>query len=109
MPRIHPAVTVAFVTGVHFVVSVLLLLYVFGTGMARFDTGAAASFKESLAGWTFTVLSFPLLMVLERIPPARFPGLWGYVPFLLNASVWGVAAGLVHWRRRARLARATAR
>ena len=91
------------VAAIHLITSIVLLLYIFGTGMARFDSGARAGAAESVAEWVFAILAFPLLSVLERMPVARFPGLWGYVPFLLNAGVWGVAAVVLRWRlRRAR-------
>ena len=102
-PRAVPSLILfVSVTTIHFVTSIVLLLYIFGTGMARFDSGVRAGAAESVAGWVFAILAFPLLSALERLPAARFPGLWGYVPFLLNACVWGLAAVVVRWRLRAR-------
>jgi hypothetical protein len=97
------------VTGIHVASSIVLLLYVFGAGMARFDSGAAASATESVAGWAFAILSFPVLTLLERVPAVRFPGLWGYVPVVANGAIWGVAAVLVHSRLRARAPQRRAR
>jgi hypothetical protein len=81
----------AFVAGLHFITSVCLLVYTFGGSMARFDSGAPPGLAETLAEWLLAVLSFPLLTVLERLPELRFPGLLGYIPFALNASLWGIA------------------
>lgn len=101
-PRTRIVLLFVAVSASHFVTSIVLLFYVFGTGMARFDSGAPASMTESAAGWAFAVLSFPLLSLLERMPAARFPGPWGYVPFVANSCVWGLAAVIVRRRLRAR-------
>ena len=93
------------VAGIHFLCSIALLLYVFGAGMARFDSGLPGSPAETVAGWVFAVLSFPVLTVLERVSAVRFPGLWGYIPFAVNASVWGLAAVVARRRLRARASR----
>jgi hypothetical protein len=106
--RIHIVLLFVSVTTIHFVASIVLLLYVFGIGMARFDSGAPESPAESVMGWAFAILSFPFLTLLERLPVARFPGLWGYVPFLLNSCVWGLAAVVVRWRLRARASQRSA-
>jgi hypothetical protein len=81
----------AFVAGLHFLTSVCLLVYSFGAGMARFDSGAPAGLAETLAGWLLALLSVPLLTVLERLSELQFPGLLGYIPFAVNASLWGIA------------------
>src|SRR5687767_14704904 len=99
------AILFASVTGVHFLCSVTLLLYVFGADMARFDSGLPGSAAETVAGWVLAVLSFPVLILLERLSAVRFPGLWGYIPFAVNASVWGLAAVLARRRLRVRASR----
>ena len=50
--------------------------------------------------WAFAIVSFPLLTLLEWLSVARFPGLWGYVPVVLNSGVWGLAAVVVRRRLR---------
>jgi hypothetical protein len=100
--RIRTVLLFVVVTAIHFLTSIVLLFYVFGMGMARFDSGAPEGAAESVMQWAFAILSFPFLTLLGRLPVARFPGLWGYVPFVLNASVWGLAAVAVRRRLRAR-------
>lgn len=90
----------ACVAGAHLISSIALVIYTFGTGMARFDSGAAAGLDEKLASGILTVLSFPLLTVLTKLPGLHLPGWWGYIPFVANASVWGIAAVLVRRRWR---------
>jgi hypothetical protein len=63
-------------------------MYVFGAGMARFDTGAQPSWIESAAEAAFRVLSFPVFLIVEHENTLRFPGLWGYVPVLTNSALW---------------------
>jgi hypothetical protein len=91
----------ASVTGIHLVSAVGLLLYVFGAGMARFDGGVPGGLTETPAGWLLTALSMPLLTVLARLPVLRGSGLWGYIPFVANASLWGLAVVAVRRRLRA--------
>jgi hypothetical protein len=86
------------VSGLQFIVSIVLVLYTFGAGMARFDSGAAASLPETIAGWLIASLSFPLLTALHLLNVGSIPGLWGYLVFAANAAIWGVAA--VALRRR---------
>ena len=83
----------------HLASAVGLLLYVFGAGMARFDDGAAAAPAEHVAQWMLMVLGVPLLTLLDLVPGSWFPRLWGYVPFLANAAVWGLAAVAIRRRR----------
>jgi hypothetical protein len=89
------------VIAAHLAISLGLLSYIFGTGMARFDQGAPAGWTEVAAGIALNSLGFPVLTVLERQGLLRFPGLWGYMPFLCNAAIWGLAVALVVRYRRA--------
>ena len=78
----------------HLVATVAALVYSFGAGMSRFDTGEPASSTEIVLGHLTTVLSFPVLPVIAR-PAFDFPGLWGYVPFALNSALWAGAMMVV--------------
>jgi hypothetical protein len=80
-------------TAVHLVVTIGLLLFVFGAGMGRFDTGGEPAWFEALCGRVLSVLGFPVLTFLDNRMGQRFPGLWGYVPFVANSALWA-AAGL---------------
>jgi hypothetical protein len=85
----------AVVAGSQLFASAGLLWYTFGTSMARFDSGAPATLVQATAEWLFAVLSFPLFPIIERLSTLRVPGVWGYLPFALNASIWGLAAILL--------------
>lgn len=91
----------ALVTSLHIVASLCLLGLVFGHGMARFDTGGPSGLTERIAGWLLNVLAFPMVTALGWLPGLPLPGLWGYIPFVLNASIWGLGAVVV--RRRIRV------
>jgi hypothetical protein len=93
------------VTALHLLVSLALIVYIFSTGMARFDTGVPAGALEQLANGAFAILRLPLLSLLERMPMARSPGLRSYLPFLGNAACWGAAAVAVRVVQRARVSR----
>ena len=88
-------------TAAHLAVTIGLLLFVFGAGMARFDTGGEPAWFEALCGRLLNVLMFPLSMLLDRMGQ-RFPGWWGYVPFVANSALWAAVAlaGARVWRRR---------
>jgi hypothetical protein len=90
-----------FVTAIHLVITIGLLLYVFGAGMARFDSGVPGGLTETVGGWMLAALSIPVLTVLNRLPVLRASGLWGYIPFLANSSLWGLV--VVAARRRLRV------
>jgi putative ABC transport system permease protein len=77
----------ASVTVIHLVSTVGLLPYVFGAGMARFDSGVPGGLTETFAGWLLIALSIPLLTVLDRLPVLRGSGLWGYIAFLIRIGL----------------------
>jgi hypothetical protein len=80
-------------TAAHLALTVNLLLIVFGSGMARFDTGGRPGWFEAACGRLLTALAFPLLTLMEGKVGQSFPGPWGYLPFVANSAVWA-AAGL---------------
>ena len=87
-------------TVIHLVASIKLLVFVFGLGMARFDSGVSIGLAERIAGWLFKLLAFPVVLALDWLPSLRFPGLWGYIPFIVNASIWGLGAVMIRRRLR---------
>lgn len=99
-PSIRDLLLFASVTAIHLLSTVGLLVYVFGAGMARFDSGIPAGLTETVAEWLLAALSLPVLTVLDRLRVLRVPGLWGYLPFLANSSLWGLV--VVAARRRLR-------
>jgi len=97
------AVLFAGATVVHLVASIKLLVFVFGLGMARFDSGVPGGLGERIAGWLLKLLAFPVVLALDWLPSLRFPGLWGYIPFIVNASIWGMGAVMIRRRFRTSL------
>jgi hypothetical protein len=85
----------------HFVLIIVLVIFTFGAGVARFDAPDGPRWTETLTSSVVDVLAFPLLPLLGR-PSLRFPGLWGYVPFIVNSVVWAGAISTI-WRLRHRL------
>ena len=85
------------VTALHLLLSIALIVYIFGTGMARFDTGVPAGALEQFASGMFAILRLPLLSLLERMPGARSSGLRSYLPFLGNAACWGAVVVAIRW------------
>jgi hypothetical protein len=81
----------ALLTAGHLTVTVSLLMFVFGAGMARFDTGGQPGWFEAACGRLLNLLMFPLSTLLDRSMGQRFPGLWGYVPFVANSALWAAA------------------
>ena len=89
------------IAAIHFVLTVVLVIFTFGSGMARFDTPDGPHWTETVASSVVDVLVFPVLPLIDR-PSLRFPGLWGYVPFMVNSVVWSGAI-ITIWRLRHRL------
>ena len=87
----------------HLVTTVALLVFVFGAGMSRFDTGGQPGWFETACGRVLGVLGFPVLTLVEGRLGRLFPGLWGYVPLIANSALWAAAVmGVlesVQWRR----------
>jgi hypothetical protein len=75
----------------HFAATIGLLLFVFGAGMSRFDAGGEPGWFEAACGHLLTLLGFPVLPLLDGRTSLRFPGLWGYVPFVANSALWAAA------------------
>jgi len=81
-------------TAAHLVLTVGLLLFVFGAGMSRFDSGGQPGWFEAACGRLLSVLGFPVLTLADGLG-LRAPGWWGYVPFVANSAVWAAGALLV--------------
>jgi hypothetical protein len=83
------------------VIAAVLVLSWFSRGMQRFDTGAAPTFVDHLLEVTSQVFSFPLVWAAQLLPRELFPGLLGWVPFILNGLLWASFVVFL-WRRRRR-------
>jgi len=81
------------------VLTVVLTVLVFGSGMARFDTGDPAPSGVQIASVLVEVLAYPVLPLVTKLPltmqPSGFPG--EHLVFLANGLVW--AAGVLTLRR----------
>ena len=86
----------------HFVLTVFLVIFTFGAGMARFDTLDGHHWTETVASSVVKVLAFPLLLLLDHQSFMRFPRLWGYIPFAANSLIWAGAI-VALWRLRRRV------
>ncbi len=75
----------------HLVATVALTLATINLRMDRFDTGAPPMRTERTIEACGQVLRFPIVMAAFA-SKLRFPGLTGYLPFILNSLLWGVAA-----------------
>jgi hypothetical protein len=82
-------------------VSFVLSLLTFASAMHRFDNGGEPTPVEQLFSAAAQLFAFPIL-TLARSLELRFPGLWGWVPFILNGLVWSSVAVLVLIYRRRR-------
>jgi hypothetical protein len=89
----------------HVVLTVVMTVFVFGSGMSRFGTGDPAPLGVRIAGALVEVLAYPVLPLVARLPltmqPSGFPG--EHLLFLANGLIW--AAGILAlgrwWLRRA--------
>jgi len=98
--------TIAVLTGLHFVLSIILFLVTISLGMARFETAAAATTGQLILDSVAMIMLNPVFIPVAFTYPHAFPGLLGYVPMLANSLVWALlllAAGTGLARARARL------
>jgi hypothetical protein len=81
------------------VLTVVMTVFVFGSGMSRFGTGDPEPPGVRIAGALVGVLAYPVLPFLAQLPltmqPSGFPG--EHLVFLANGLVW--AAGILALRR----------
>jgi len=95
-----PATIFAAVFIAHFILTFATLFIAFGMTMHDFDnpakdaaTGAVRQVVADISMGIFTVLSLPLVFILQQVlPPQSLPGLAGYIPFIGNSLLW--AAGI---------------
>lgn len=75
----------------HVLLTMALILLVLGSEMSRWDTGAETPAVIQATGLLLTVLSAPLLPLLEAagVRPAGFP--LDHAVFFLNGLIWGLA------------------
>ena len=79
---------------IHFAAFVASFLFTFTRGMSRFDSGADPSALERVADVAFTVLSFPVLPLVNA-GLFHVPGRAGWLVFAANSLLWGLALWLV--------------
>jgi hypothetical protein len=81
------------------VLTVVMTVFVFGSGMSRFATGDPAPLGVQIASALVGVLAYPVLPFVTQRPltmrPSGFPG--EHLVFLANGLVW--AAGILALRR----------
>jgi hypothetical protein len=88
----------------HFVLTFMLIAYVFGAGMARFDEGGAPTRAERVASVLAGVLAFPLVngigdLLPRNVWPMGFP--FEHLLFLANSALWASAI-VIAWTWRGR-------
>ena len=79
--------------------TVSMTVFVFGSGMSRFDTGDPEPPGVQIASALVGVLAYPVLPLLAQLPltmqPSGFPG--EHLVFVVNGLVW--VAGILALRR----------
>ncbi len=92
---------VVLITLLHAAATVGAFVLLFGIGMGRFDTGQEATLFEWILEGFVGVVFFPLVHLAFLAPRGWFPGLWGYLPILVNSALWACAlvAGWSWFRR----------
>jgi hypothetical protein len=82
----------------HAAASVAAFLWHYTVSSSQFDRHAVSPLALVLSSTTEKVLWFPLAKPL--LEAVRLPGLWGWLPVLLNSALWVlVLAFLMRWRR----------
>ncbi len=80
----------------HFLLSVILTLKSFTSGLTRFDNGNPPSQSEQIIDFGLQILNFPLVSLalsnslLSKFFSGFLGGFGGWLVFLLNSLLWGV-------------------
>jgi hypothetical protein len=86
----------------HATLTCLLFLQSFRMGLSRFDSGAPAMPGERVLNGVVEIMMLPLLTPLQHWRPELlnhlFPGLFGYIPLLLNSMIWAIVIVRL-WRK----------
>jgi|SRR6185312_14484626 len=79
----------------HLVVSVALTATTYALSMDRFDADAPPTPAERIIEVCLQVLCFPIVRwaMASRV---RFPGLIGYLPFIVNSLLWATAISWIY-------------
>ncbi|MDQ3243736.1 MAG: C-GCAxxG-C-C family protein [Gemmatimonadota bacterium] len=86
--------TVSFLALVHFVLTIVAVATSFGSGMSRFDTGAAPGAGERVLDAAAALLTFPLVQAMIRwfpLPAQYRQAPWEHLVFVANSFLWGAA------------------
>jgi|GEM_PF-4588739 len=73
-------------TILHGALTTLAFLWSYGVGSDHFEGRPVSLFSVYASEWLSETLKFPLVTASFKI--FRFPGLWGYMPILLNSALW---------------------
>lgn len=73
----------------HFLLSMVLILYSFSTGMARFDEGTPSTVFEDVISVCANVLMQPMGAVYDSIPRKIKTELIEWTLFVANSLLWG--------------------
>ena len=101
---IRRLVTVLGIALLHAALTIALTVYVFGSNMSRWDTGADAPAAVNLANAVVSVLAMPAMPLMMLLPagvyPSGFP--WEHIVFLANGVIWAIAVLYLRglWLRR---------
>jgi hypothetical protein len=90
---IRRAVTVLGLALFQATLTIALTVFVFGSNMSRWDSGAETPASIHLANAVVTVLAMPALPLMNLLPkelvPSGFP--WDHMVFFANGVFWAVA------------------
>jgi hypothetical protein len=90
---IHRVVTVLGLALFQATLTIALTVFVFGSNMSRWDTGAQAPASANLANAVVSVLAMPALPLMNVLPkgvyPSGFP--WDHMVFFANGVLWAIA------------------
>ncbi|MBI4210708.1 MAG: hypothetical protein HY544_04355 [Candidatus Diapherotrites archaeon] len=89
------------VSAAHFALQLATLFAAFSMSMQRFDTMAAKGTAETLLTAMSAILAFPIVWAIGLLPKSILNSISGmgmagsiigYIPYVLNSAVWGIAA-----------------
>lgn len=91
-------------TVTHFLASAAAFLWRYSNGSSAFDGHHVSPVSVLLADALFAFSWFPFGHLLMAAPASKLlPGLWGWLPVLINSMFWGAVVTTGVWYKRRRL------
>ena len=89
----RPVVVIPVVAFFHFVMHLVAVGFSSAASVKHFENGAEPTVGVQILDTLVNLLAFPLVVVIQQLPIGG-TGHWGWLIFLANSSLWGLATSI---------------